>query len=117
MVNDVIIFQAFASACEGIIPTYLAEAETEEYPYLTYDAVVTPLVTKDGVCGYEAVLTADIYSKDFDEAEAKAGDVADAVADEMNLSGMSAQPASLRKDCVDGVWDITLEWNVRQNID
>ena len=117
MVNDVIIFQAFASACEGILPTYLAEAETEEYPYLTYDAVVTPLVTKDGVYGYDAVLTADIYSKDFNEAEAKAGEVADAVAEEMNLSGMSAKPASLRKDCVDGVWDITLEWNVRQNID
>ena len=132
MVNDELIGKVFTASCAGILPTYLSEAETEDYPYLVYSQSVTPILSKDGVIGYGSELTAHVYSNDFDEAEAKADVVAgevngvhecEVVTDSGSGSGSGSgsytigiyfQPASLDRSCVDGIWDISMTWNVRQ---
>jgi len=113
MVNSERIGDIFNAACAGVLPVFLSEAETEDYPYLVYTSTVTPVVCKDGVIGYTSSLNARIYSNDFDDAESKAADVADAVQDNIPDNYLFI-PATLERSCTDGVWEISLTWNVKQ---
>jgi len=113
MIDKDTICTAFESAVAGIIPAYLAEAETDSYPFLVYNYTATPILSKDGPIGLEAYLTASIVADDFDTAEADAGLVAAAVRQNMTEYGLV--PQTISRDCIDGVWQIDLTWTVRQH--
>ena len=107
------ICTAFEAAVADIVPAYLAEAETDEYPFLVYNYTAKPILTKNGPEGLEAYLTADIVADVFETAEDKAGAVAAAV--RINMSEYGVIPQSLSRNCTDGVWEIELVWTVRQH--
>ena len=107
-----IIGKAFESAVANIAPPYLAEAETDEYPFIVYNQTVSPLLTKDGLAAFQASLTATIISDDPNNAENIANAVAYAV--RTRMTGFSTFPETLNRDCTNGVWEITLTWTVRQ---
>lgn len=97
-----------------IVPIWLSEAETEEYPYAVYKQTVQEHRTKDGVYKYTAEPELHVYAKDFDQADAIAEQIKAAIAEGL------AEPftGALRtqdKDCTAGVWDIELLYFVKQN--
>lgn len=112
MIDREKIGKAFEAAVGTIAPCYLAEAETDEYPFIVYQQTVTPVRSKDGEAALQSALTAVIVSDDPDEAE----DVAErvAAAARTRMEGFAVYPDTLDRDCTNGVWEITLTWTVRQ---
>ena len=99
--------------CEGIVPFYLSEAETEAYPYAVYNQTVQAFRTKDGVYKYTAESVIRVYSKDFDEANTKA----EAIMAALDGNSDSAYVISFlrqAKECEEDVWHIELVYYVKQ---
>lgn len=96
----------------SIVPLYLAEAETETYPYAVYELTATQYRTKDGVYKITAEPRIRIYDTDFDTADAKATAIRAAV--EISSEQYIVEFRSVNKDCVDDVWVIELVYFVKQ---
>lgn len=109
------IGEDFETAVAGIVPCYLAEAETDEYPFLVYDQFTTPVATKDGIVGYSALLACTIYSEDPDEAEDIAAAVAAAVQTAECMQSYGLHPDTIDRGCSQGIWEFSLAWNIHQN--
>lgn len=109
------IGEAFEAAVAGIVPCYLAEAETEEYPFLVYDQLVSPISTKDGVVAYDSYLACTIYSEDPDEAENIAAAVAAAVKTAESMRPYGLHPDTVDRGCSQGIWEFSMAWNIHQN--
>ena len=112
MIDRETIGIAFQSAVVGIAPCFLAEAETDEYPFIVYNQNLSSILTKDGLAGLSSYLVASIVSDDADEAEEIAGKVAAAVRTHMTSYGV--YPETINRDCTDSVWEIELTWVIRQ---
>lgn len=114
MIDKETIGKMFESAVGSIAPTYLAEAETDEYPFIVYSQLVSPRLTKDGEDAIESQLEAVIVADDPNVAE----NIAESVATAMNdgMTGYSVFPRTLERDCTNGIWEISLTWTVRQHI-
>ena len=55
--------KAIITALESIAPTYPAVApETERVPYILYSESDTPIVTFDGIAGYDTTLTVTVVA-------------------------------------------------------
>lgn len=97
-----------------IVPFFLSEAEVEHYPFSVYEQTVTPSFTKDGVYKFRSTAKISIVSDDFDEADAIANAVIDAIAEEMHDDKYSSLLSSVDKDCIEGVWTIELNYILNQ---
>lgn len=99
--------------CSGLIRFYLSEAEVVDYPYAVYEQTVQEFRTKDGVYKYTADCFINVYSRDPDEAEAKAQAICAA------LEAGSDDQYVIRKQskattCDDNVWRVELNYYVKQ---
>lgn len=95
------------------VDLYLAEAQTESYPYAVYTNSVTPVYTKDGIHHYEATIVITICTLDLDEAD----EIADNIVADMERylpEGYYARLESSYPDCVEGIWTRVLTWNIKQ---
>ena len=99
--------------CGDIVQFYLAEAETESYPYAVYEQTVQEFRTKDGVYKITADSYIRIYSKSFDEAQTKA-DLVRAALDSNPDGQYVIRHRTTSKDCVEDVWVIELLYFVKQ---
>lgn len=92
----------------------LSEAETDKYPYVTYEMTVNPIRDKDGIRGYSGITVVRAISDDFDEADGLADEVIEVIGDTMMDATFSSRLTAVEKDCVNGVWTIELNYTLRQ---
>jgi hypothetical protein len=106
---------ALCGALQTPITLYLSEAESEDYPYVVYDADYVPYYDKDGVYKIVGDISVRGYSKDHVEAQA----LADAV-DALILANFSSggytvrQLSQLKKDCLQGTWSVGYQYRITQ---
>lgn len=93
---------------------YLAEAETESYPYAVYTNSVTPFHTKDGIHHYESNVVITIYAQDLDKADRIAEQIHAAITAEMQSGQFSSRLTSSYPDCVEGIWSRELSFTIKQ---
>lgn len=96
------------------VDIYLAEAETEEYPYAVYTSDITPVYVKDGIHHYQADVVITVYAKDLDIINPIVDEILDAVAADMSGGKFSARLTRDHSDCMDGVWSRELNYTINQ---
>jgi hypothetical protein len=98
-----------------ILPINLSEAETNTYPYATYEQTPTRLQGKDGeTLRIRSEVVIHIYDKVFSTAEGKKDLVAAAIASNMHDDTFGASLRTVNKDCSTGVWDIEMNYTIVQ---
>ena len=123
----------------GVNPA-LSEDEIDRYPYVTFELPVEYRYTKDGPYKIVGNLTIRSVSDDIDEAEslrsgiesaialgfggpsssqpveevAEAADDTEVTLHEYDSYTFSARITDVRKDCMDGVWVIELDYILNQ---
>ena len=100
--------------CSGILPFYLSEAESERYPYATYEQTIQEFRTKEGVYKIIADSFIRVYSDDSDQALQKAAavrEVLDAGSDSTYVIRFQTENIT----CVDNVWTVELQYYVKQS--
>jgi hypothetical protein len=106
---------SLCSALKEPITLYLSEAESEDYPYVVYDADYVPYYDKDGVYKIVGDVSVKGYSKDHVEAQA----LADAV-DALILANFSSggytvrQLSQLKKECLQETWSVGYQYRITQ---
>lgn len=108
------IGEQITSLCTDLVPTFYSEAETESYPYMVYDQVVTEHRTKDGVYKLTSEVELKVVSNDFDEADDAASAVADCIDSFMNEDPYTARKGMVSKDCVEQIWTIQMNYTITQ---
>lgn len=100
---------------EDIVPINLSEAETDTYPYATYEQTPTYLHSKDGgALRIRSEVVIHIYDKDFSVAEGKMDLVISSLETNMHDATFGAYLRTVDKDCSTGVWDIELNYTIVQ---
>ena len=99
---------------DPIIHLHLSEAEVEDYPYAVYEQTVTEHRTKDGVYKITANTLIHIYSKSFSEADSASLQIQSKLETQMRDETYIATLRTVNKYCVEGVWDIQLNYLVTQ---
>ena len=94
---------------------WLSEAETRDYPYVTYEMTVNPLRSKDGVYGSLGNTLIRVVSDNIEEAEVNLTKVVAAVEEGLSDNTYSSRLISIDKDCVDGVWTLELNYTLKQH--
>ena len=97
----------------GINPA-LSEDEIDRYPYVTFELPVEYRYNKDGCYKIVGNLTIRSVSDDFDEADALRSRMETAIAGGFTGGTYSARITDVRKDCMDGVWVIELDYILNQ---
>jgi hypothetical protein len=93
----------------------LSEDETKEYPFVTYEMTVTPVMDKDGVYKFVGETYIRVVSEDFDEADQIRADVEAAIELGMGYgAAYSSRLINSNKDCVNGVWTLELYYSLTQ---
>ena len=91
----------------------LSEDEIDSYPYVTFELPVEYRYDKDGAYKIVGNLTIRSVSDDFDQADALRADIKTAIVG--GFTGIySARLTDVRKDCMDGVWVIELDYILNQ---
>ena len=108
------IGKALTATVGDITPVYLYEAETEDYPYAVYYYTPEFFSTKDGVYKIAADVTLQVYSGDFDEAYALAGEIREAILSGMNGNAFMSRVSTVSKECVEGIWNIETVYKITQ---
>ena len=119
----------------GVNPA-LSEDEIDSYPYVTFELPVEYRYTKEGPYKIVGNLTIRSVSDDVDEAEALQSGIMAAIATGFNGTPVNimsvpddpeeqptvletvyytARLTDVRKDCMDGVWVIELDYILNQN--
>ena len=98
----------------SIVPLNLAEAATEAYPYAVYDQTLSYNRTKDAVDSITANTEIHVYSKIFSEANTIAGSIITKLETDMRDATYVATLRTVDKDCVSGIWDIQLNYTIKQ---
>lgn len=96
------------------VDLYLAEAQTENYPYAVYTYTVTPVYTKDGIHHYDASLNVIVYAKELDRVNSIVEHINTAVAYDMNDGRFASRKQSDNTDCVNEVWARELSFTIKQ---
>lgn len=96
------------------VDVYLAEAETEEYPYAVYTSTITPVYTKDGIDHYQSDVVITIYDKDLDAINPIASKIQQAIISLMSGGKYSSRQLRDYSDCTDGVWSRELSYTINQ---
>ncbi len=113
------IANMLTAQCKNILPFYLSEAETEDYPYAVFEYTPQEFRTKDGVYKITAEVYIRVYSNDSDEAATKAAAICGALdtfaSDALNNAGKYILELRASSDtCVEGVWRYELQYFVKQ---
>lgn len=109
------IGKALKSNLESIVPINLSEAETNSYPYATYDRTSEYIQSKDGeTLRIRADVTIHIYAKDLSTANGLADQVKAKISQEMHGSVYGAYLRTENKDCTTGVWDYEMGYTIVQ---
>lgn len=93
----------------------LSEDEIDSYPYVTFELPVSYRYDKDGSYRIVGNLTIRSVSDDFDAADALRAGIEAAIAEGFNSTIYTARITDVRKDCMDGVWVIELDYLLHQN--
>ena len=96
----------------GINPA-LSEDEIDSYPYVTFELPVEYRYTKDGPYKIVGNLTIRSVSDDFDEADVLRAGIESAIGEGFTAP-YSARLTDVRKDCMDGIWVIELDYILNQ---
>ena len=109
------IEKALIAAIGDIAPVFLDEAEIGEYPFATYDIVVTPHYTKDGV--YKLVADVRLYciADNFDEAHTISESIKAAVLASMSGGQFLAREVNETPKCYEGIWDVETNYQITQH--
>lgn len=99
--------------CKDILPFYLSEAQQDVYPFAAYEQTVQEFRTKDGVYKITADVYIRVYSENADEAMQKA-DLIREVLDTSDDPQYVIRFQSSNTTCVDNVWDVELQYYVKQ---
>ena len=103
------------SLMAGILPINLSEAETNTYPYATYEQTPTYIQSKDGeTLRIRSEVVIHIYDKVFSTADGKKDLVVSAIDSNMHDATFGAYLRTVDKDCSTGVWDIELNYTIVQ---
>lgn len=92
----------------------LSEDEIDSYPYVTFELPVSYRYDKDGAYRIDGNLTIRSVSDDFDEADGLRSGIEAAIAEGFDGTTYSARVTDVRKDCMDGVWVIELDYLLKQ---
>ena len=100
------------SAVNDSFPLFFGEAEVDDYPFCVYNRIVREQRTKDGVVAILSELSLDAVSDTYSVAK----DLADQVRTAVEGLGSKYVIAflSYEPECMSGVWDIRLEYNIKQ---
>lgn len=93
---------------------YLAEAQTETYPYAVYTSNVTPVYTKSGIHHYEASVSVTVYAKDLEVVNPIADAIREAVNGNMNIAPYASRLLSDVSDCADEIWSREMSFTIKQ---
>ena len=104
----------FVEVITPLVHINLSEAESSNYPYAVYDQTLTYRRNKDGVDNIGATSDIHIYGKDFAQVDGIAAGIAAAVKEEMQNDTYYAVLRTVDKTCTEGVWDIQMNYSVRQ---
>ena len=100
---------------ESIVSLNLSEAETNSYPYATYDRTCEYVQSKDGeTLRFRVDVTIHIYAKDLSTANGLADQVKAKISQEMHGSVYGASLRTENKDCTTGVWDYEMVYTIVQ---
>lgn len=108
------IGKSVVEAVKDILPFFLSEAESDEYPYGVYFYTPEYSSTKDGIYKIATDMTVQIYSDDFDVAWSKSEAVKTAIMAEMNSGKFFTRISSTSKTCVERVWNIETIYRIIQ---
>ena len=98
-----------------ILPINLSEAETNAFPYATYDQTPSFVYDKTGeALRIRSEVTIHIYDRVFSTAEGKVDLVKAAIAGAMHDATFGATLRTVNKDCTDGIWDFELNYTIIQ---
>lgn len=98
-----------------ILPVYLEEAEVEVYPFATYDIIIRPFYTKDGVHSLRADVTLYVIATDESVARQKSEAVKAAIAEQMRNGQFSSYQVSETPKCYEGIWDLESVYQITQH--
>ena len=91
----------------------LSEDEIDSYPYVTFELPVEYAYNKDGAYKIVGNLTIRAVSDDFDQADTIRAGIEAAIGEGFTAP-YSARLTDVRKDCMDGVWVIELDYILNQ---
>ena len=93
----------------------LSEDETKEYPFVTYEMTVTPVMDKDGVYKFVGKTYIRVVSEDFDEAAQIRATFEEAVEAGMGHGVVyGSRLINSNKDCVNDIWTLELNYTLTQ---
>lgn len=98
----------------GIHPA-LSEDEIDSYPYVTFELPTEVRYTKDGPYKIVGNLTIRSVSDDFDEADSLRSGIEAAISEGFVGPTYTARVTDVRKDCMDGVWVIEIDYILNQH--
>lgn len=104
----------FKEVITPLVHINLSEAESGNYPYAVYDQTLTYRRNKDGVDNIGATSDIHIYGRVLEELDGIAAGIAAAVVEEMQNDTYYAVLRTVDKTCTEGVWDIQMNYSVRQ---
>ena len=100
------------TAVGSSVQFFYAEAEVDDYPFCVYNRIIREQRTKDGVVAITSELSLDAVSDTYESAKTLAETVRTAVeglGSNYVIAYLSTEPV-----CVSGVWDIRIEYNIKQ---
>lgn len=97
----------------GVHPA-LSEDEIDRYPYVTFELPVNYRYTKDGAYRIAGNLTIRSVSDDFEQADALRSAIEAAIAEGFTGPTYAARLSDVRKDCMDGIWVIEMDYLLNQ---
>lgn len=92
----------------------LSEDEIDSYPYVTFELPVSYRYDKDGPYRIVGNLTIRSVSDDFDAADALRAGIETAISEGFT-DPYAARLTDVRKECMDGVWVIEMDYLLQQN--
>lgn len=103
-----------AELLEPIVPFYLSEAETDEYPYAVYDMNVSPVMVKDRVYKFTADVSIEVYGKEPDQVKEISDDIRSAIDEEMRGDTFFASLVTFSDQRQEGLWISRLDYTINQ---
>lgn len=90
------------------------EAVTNQRPYSVYSLNVRPFSTKAGVYKMSGSMTITTYADSYSTGNNNNDTIKTTLASSMNTSSYRCTQINERSECVDGVWQFVLEYNISQ---
>ncbi len=100
------------TAVGNSVQLFYGEAEVDDYPFCVYNRVIREQRTKDGVVAILSELSLECVADTYAAAKTLSDTIRTAVeglGSDYVIAYLSTEPV-----CVSGVWDIKLEYNIKQ---